>query len=391
MRSPHVRIRTVHAVTIEAVKPKVLCRLVRCASRVLLLVLLFAASAVQAQRVSTGTGFFVTADGFFVTCFHVIVGGGIVSLRNLKGETLPARVVLTDRVNDLALLKAEGSFKPLPVATSTEMRRGAAIVTMGFPNVRQQGIEPKVTDGIINSFSGANNDPRVFQVSAPVQTGNSGGPLVSMEGNVVGIVASKLDAQAIARQTGDIPQNVNYAIKSQFLLELLERAAQNEPKLRAGLVKPLIGEKARVVDIVPALEDAIALVVVANATLTAPRPADGATPDARAAPAPGREAPEAPADPRRDRVARVVAEYRQLQRDLNKLNFDELSLVNQANVLKLMLRFEQGQMLEQRQTELGAITRKIEDLATRKAQTIRRLNELAAEYRQLQGATQGNT
>lgn len=357
----------------------------------LLLVFSLAASVAQAQRVSTGTGFFVTADGFFVTCFHVVVGGGNVNLRNLKGETIPARVVLTDRVNDLALLKAEGSFKPLPVASSSEMRRGAAIVTMGFPNVRQQGIEPKVTDGIINSFSGANNDPRVFQVSAPVQTGNSGGPLVNMEGNVVGVVASKLDAQAIARQTGDIPQNVNYAIKSQFLLELLERAAQNEPKLRAGLVKPLIGEKARVVDIVPALEDAIALVVVGSAALAAPRPADGATPEARPAPAPGREGPEAPADPRRDRVARVVAEYRQLQRDLNKLNFDELSLVNQANVLKLMLRFEQGAVLEQRQTELGAITRKLEDVATRKAQTIRRLNELAAEYRQLQGATQGNT
>ena len=357
--------------------------------RALLLVFIWAAGAAQAQRVSTGTGFFVTADGFFVTCFHVVVGGGDVKLRTLKGETIAARVVLTDRINDLALLKAEGSFRPLPVGTSSDMRRGSAIVTMGFPNVRQQGIEPKVTDGIINSFSGANNDPRVFQVSAPVQTGNSGGPLVSMEGNVVGIVASKLDAQAIARQTGDIPQNVNYAIKSQFLLDLLERAAQNEPKLRAGLVKPLVGEKARVVDIVPALEDAIALVVVGSAALAAPKPAEGASPEAR--PAPGREGPEAPADPRRDRVARLVAEYRQLQRDLNKLNFDELTLVNQANVLKLMSRFEQAPLLEQRQTELGAITRKLEEVATRKAQTIRRLNELAAEYRQLQGATQGNT
>ena len=364
----------------------------RNALRALLLCLFWWAATAHAQRVSTGTGFFVTADGYFVTCFHVVVGGGTITLRNLKGENIPARVVLTDRVNDLALLKAEGSFKPLPVGSSADMRRGAAIVTMGFPNVRQQGIEPKVTDGIINSFSGANNDPRVFQVSAPVQTGNSGGPLVNMEGNVVGIVASKLDAQAIARQTGDIPQNVNYAIKSQFLLELLERAGAGEPRLRAGLVKPLAGEKARVVDIVPALEEAIALVVVAGTQPTAPRAPEARAPETQSQPAPGREgAPPPTGDERRDKVARVVTEYRQLQRDLNKLNFDELALVNQANVLKLMLRFEQGVANEQRQSELAAITRKLEEVATRKAQTIRRLNDLASEYRQLQGQPQGTT
>jgi len=364
----------------------------RRALRALLLAALWVATAAHAQRVSTGTGFFVTADGYFVTCFHVVVGGGTINLRNLKGETIAARVVLTDRVNDLALLKAEGRFKPLPVGPSADMRRGAAIVTMGFPNVRQQGIEPKVTDGIINSFSGANNDPRVFQVSAPVQTGNSGGPLVNMEGNVVGIVASKLDAQAIARQTGDIPQNVNYAIKSQFLLDLLERAGASEPGLRAGLVKLSAGEKARVVDIVPALEEAIALVVVTNSQPTAPRAPEARAPEAQPQPAPGRDGTAAPTgDERRDKVARVVTEHRQLQRDLNKLNFDELALVNQANVLKLMLRFEQGAANEQRQAELAAITRKLEEVATRKAQTIRRLNELAIEYRQLQGPSQGTT
>jgi hypothetical protein len=344
----------------------------------------------QAQRAATGTGFFVTADGYFVTCFHVIVGSQAIALRTLKGQTFTARVVLVDRVNDLAILKAEGAFRPLPIGASTDMRRGAAIVTMGFPNVRQQGIEPKVTDGIINSFSGANNDPRVFQVSAPVQTGNSGGPLMSMEGNVVGVVASKLDAAAVAKLTGDIPQNVNYAIKARYLHELLERAGAAEPKLREGLVKPLVGEKARVVDIVPALEDGIAL-VVARAAATAvarpvePRPADTLTP------APGRDAREAPADPRHERITRLTNEYRQLQRDLGSIGFEEIALVNQANTLKLMLRFEQGPLSAQRQIDLAAVTRKLEEVATRKAETIRRLNELAVEVRQLQGQEKGNT
>ncbi len=348
----------------------------------------------QAQRIATGTGFFVTADGYFVTCFHVIVGSQQIVLRNLKGQTFPARLVLADRGNDLAILKVEGSFRPLPVGASGAMRRGSAIVTMGFPNVRQQGIEPKVTDGIINSFSGANNDPRVFQVSAPVQTGNSGGPLVSMEGNVIGIVASKLDAAAVARQTGDIPQNVNYAIKSQYLHELLERAAAAEPLLREGLVKPFVGEKARVVDIVPALEDGIALVVARNASPTAARPGEGRPGDAAAVPppAPGRESPEAaPPDERRERAARLVTEYRQLQRDLARIGFEEIALVNQANTLKLMLRFEPNAQTEQRQGELAAVTRKLEEVGTRKAEVIRRMNEVAVEVRQLQSQAKGNT
>jgi hypothetical protein len=339
------------------------------------------------QRVATGTGFFITADGYFVTCFHVIVGSQSITLRNLKGQTFAARVVLADRANDLAVLKAEGSFKPLPVGASGDMRRGAGIVTMGFPNVRQQGIEPKVTDGIINSFSGANNDPRVFQVSAPVQTGNSGGPLVNMEGNVVGIVASKLDAAAVARQTGDIPQNVNYAIKSQYLLELLERAGAAEPRLREGLVKPLAGEKPRVVDIVPALEDGIALVVARGIPATVARPADTLTGPAT----PGRDTPETPSDEKRDRLTRLITEYRQLQRDLGRINFEEIAMVNQVNTLKLMLRFEQGPQSEHRQAELAAVTKKLEDIGTRKAETIRRMNELAVEARQLQAQGKGST
>ena len=341
----------------------------------LALVLLLLASSAHAQRVATGTGFFISEDGYFLTCFHVVVGSGAVRLRNLKGETIEARVVATDRVNDLAILKAEGRFRPLPVAPSGEVRRGAAIVTMGFPNVSLQGIEPKVTDGIINSFSGANNDPRVFQVSAPIQTGSSGGPLVNMEGNVVGIVASKLDAQAIARQTGDIPQNVNYAIKSQYLLDLVEQlVAKGTP---INLVAPQRGEKPRVADVVPALEDAIALVIATP-------------PGARPGPAPAPpEADVVPESEKQRRIAQVVAEYRGLQRTLNQLGVNEMNLINQANMLAMMMRMEGGAVRAQRDEELQRLRTQLEDIGTRKAQTVRRMNELAGEYRALQRGPTG--
>lgn len=345
------------------------------AALVLGFVVLLCQTPAHAQRVATGTGFFISEDGYFLTCFHVVVGSGAVRLRNLKGETIEARVVATDRVNDLAILKAEGRFRPLPVAPSGTVRRGAAIVTMGFPNVSLQGIEPKVTDGIVNSFSGANNDPRVFQVSAPIQTGNSGGPLVNMEGNVIGIVASKLDAQAIARQTGDIPQNVNYAIKSQYLLDLVEQLAAKGTQV--SLVAPQRGEKPRVADVVPALEDAIALVI---ATPAGARPAPAPPPS---------DADSAPESEKQRRLALVVSEYRQLQRTLNQLGVNELTLINQANMLSMMMRMEGGAARAQREEELVRLRVQLEDIGTRKAQTVRRMNELAGEYRALQRGAPG--
>ena len=380
--------------------------------------------SVFAQRTSTGTGFFITADGYFITCFHVVVNSGKITLQNLKGDKFDARAIAVDRSNDLALLKVEplasAPFKPLPLVASGDVRRGAAIVTMGFPNINQQGIEPKVTDGIVNSFSGANNDQRVFQISAPVQTGNSGGPLITMEGNVVGVVASKLDAAAMARQTGDIPQNVNYAIKSQHVLDMLEKVATQIPALRDRLARPLSGEKARVSDVVPALEDAIALVLASPAQERvaeraqervqerAPenpqqraqenRPQSQSTDDNSRRPAPGADqrpvppAPDAgtPANPdeRAQRFGRMVAEYRQLQAQVNALNFDELTLLNQANMLKLMLRFDQSPLAAQRQADLTSLQRRLDDVGTKKAEMVKRMNELAAEYRSLQ---QGNT
>ncbi len=393
------------------------------------------AGGVHAQRASTGSGFFITEDGYFITCFHVVVNSGKITLRNLKGETFEARAIAVDRSNDLALLKAEVSsgvrFKPLPLAASGDVRRGAAIVTMGFPNINQQGIEPKVTDGIINSFSGANNDARVFQISAAVQTGNSGGPLITMDGNVIGVVASKLDAQAMARQTGDIPQNVNYAIKSQYVLDMLDKVAAQIPAVRDGLARVQSGEKARVSDVVPALEDAIALVLATPAHLTqrapesgsqsqsqadgAAKPAPGAVPGpaTRANPAPSNPSavpspvpspapssaspvppPDSTPDERAWRAGRMVAEYRQLQQLLNALNFDELTLINQANMLRMMLRFDQGPgggIAGQRQSDLTAIQRRLDDIGTKKAETVKRMNDLSVEYRQLQTGPGGNT
>jgi hypothetical protein len=91
---------------------------------------------------------------------------------------------------------------------------------VGYPHVSIQGGEPKITDGLISSLSGMGDDPRLFQISVPVQPGNSGGPLVTFDGNVIGIVSAQLNALAMAKAGAGLPQNVNYAVKSNYIFEL---------------------------------------------------------------------------------------------------------------------------------------------------------------------------
>ena len=146
-------------------------------------------------QVKSGTGFFITDDGYFLTCCHVIKGASHISIRS--GQALyPATLVRADSQNDLALLKVSGTFRSLPVAPPTSVKLGDPVFTIGFPNVDLQGFEPKLTKGDVSSMAGGRDDPRYFQISVPVQPGNSGGALVNTVGNVVGIVSDRLSDSA---------------------------------------------------------------------------------------------------------------------------------------------------------------------------------------------------
>src|SRR5690606_3977117 len=106
--------------------------------------------------------------------------------------------------------------------TSGGIPIGAEVCTVGFPNVFLQGTAPKASKGIINSLKGRQDDPRYFQISAEINPGSSGGALVNVQGEVVGVVTALLDAAVSASVTGALPQNVNYAVKSSYLITLLE-------------------------------------------------------------------------------------------------------------------------------------------------------------------------
>ena len=137
------------------------------------------------------------------------------------------------------------------------MRLGSTVATGGFPNVGLQGFAPKLARGEIAALSGAQDDARYFQIRVPVQPGNSGGALVDERGNVVGVVSAKLSARAALAASGALPENVNYAVKSSYLLSFLESVPEVSAKLKEPNTREMKFE-----DVVKVAEQAAVLLLV---------------------------------------------------------------------------------------------------------------------------------
>ena len=182
--------------------------------------------ATKSVRAKSGTGFVVSANGHIVTNNHVIDGCSDLK-GNLTGEAaMVLRVVSSDANNDLALLQAPSTatFKEFARIRDRSIRSGDSVVAIGFPYHGLLTSDFTVTTGIVSSLSGMRNDSRFLQISAPVQPGNSGGPLFDTTGQIVGVVTGKLDALRIAVATGNIPENINFAIKTGALRDFLDNS-----------------------------------------------------------------------------------------------------------------------------------------------------------------------
>ena len=158
---------------------------------------------------STGTGFFASENGYLITNAHVVDGCRTVRASGVGTLSM----IATDEESDLALYVS--SEKPRAFARlrgGRGARTGEAVVAIGFPLTGLLSTDPIVTTGIISALSGIRNDRRTIQITAPVQPGNSGGPLLGENGSVVGVVVGKLNAIKVAEVIGDIPQNVNFAV-----------------------------------------------------------------------------------------------------------------------------------------------------------------------------------
>lgn len=170
---------------------------------------------------ASGSGIILNKEGFLVTNYHVIDGANVIDVFiNINGKTqkYTAREVVSDKQNDLSILKIDvkkGSISPPPFSVSYTVKDvGTSVFALGYPMSDLLGEELKVTDGIISSKSGYQGDITTYQISAPIQPGNSGGPLFAKDGSLIGITnAGVPDAQ-----------NVGYAIKATYLRTLIDSA-----------------------------------------------------------------------------------------------------------------------------------------------------------------------
>ena len=179
---------------------------------------------------SSGSGFFVSPDGWILTNEHVVGSSTLVDLRLPDGKIHQAKVVKTDEAADLALLKVDlASASWLAVSKGeNDLQLGRTVLTVGYPSPWVQGVEPKYTDGKISAASGIGDRKDSYQTTVPVQHGNSGGALVdAATGWVVGVVNARLED---ARGSAD---NVSYSIKGKIVRTFLE----SDPDAKSAVEK----------------------------------------------------------------------------------------------------------------------------------------------------------
>lgn len=172
----------------------------------------------------SGTGFALN-NGYIATNYHVVENANTITVQGVRGnanEKYSASIIATDKVNDLALIQIKDSrfsgFGQIPYRVKTSTSDvGEDIFVLGYPLITTMGNEIKLTTGVISSKTGFMGDVALYQISAPIQPGNSGGPLFDNQGNLIGIVNAKHKGA----------ENVGYAIKASYLNNLVESVTNN--------------------------------------------------------------------------------------------------------------------------------------------------------------------
>ncbi len=158
-----------------------------------------------------------------------------VVLITTSGQQIRAWAVIRDEASDIALLEVSDSYKlppALPLATS-QPQLGTSVFTVGFPRIDVMGSTPKLSDGVISDVNGLDGDPGSYQTTVPIQPGNSGGPLLNMRGEVVGVVRSMLGMTDETHDRILVLKNASCARKIEFVKELSALLPRHDPVIRA--------------------------------------------------------------------------------------------------------------------------------------------------------------
>jgi S1-C subfamily serine protease len=181
------------------------------------------------EGASSGTGYAISSNGYIVTNHHVTNGATSIKIRGVNGDfskTYTAKVIIEDKNNDLSIIKIDDpSFTSLGTIPYIIANRasdvGSSVFVLGYPLRATMGDEVKLTNGIVSSKSGFQGDVTSYQITAPVQPGNSGGPLFDDKGSIIGIINAK--------HVG--AENASYAIKASYLMNLID-LMPTPPKLQ---------------------------------------------------------------------------------------------------------------------------------------------------------------
>ena len=222
-------------------------------------------------EISQGTGFLIGSDGHILTCAHVL-GDKKEATITLDGKREHADVIKSDDKADLALLKLRDKLPESATVLTFRDRThaysmGEDVFTIGYPLSRILGNSARMTKGLLSATTGLRDDPNQIQVSAEIQPGNSGGPLLDHEGHVIGVVQQTMNPWRVAQATGgSLPQNINFAIKNDPILDFLkiadldmyaklrfdqvgslEKAVHAVAKVQAGIIDDTAGSDKMVV------------------------------------------------------------------------------------------------------------------------------------------------
>ncbi|MEW8403997.1 MAG: tetratricopeptide repeat-containing serine protease family protein [Candidatus Thiodiazotropha taylori] len=192
----------------------------------------------KTERIKTGTGFVLNSKGHVATSYHVVDDCQQIKAKRLpkvgikpwhidwdtgRTEYINVKLLSYDKANDLAILAFPGEYENyvyLEIKNTPQL--GSQIVVAGFPVPEVLSDDLRISVGEINSLEGIKGDDTKYQISASIQKGNSGGPLLNKYGNVIGVIHSTIDTGKFMKYIGDVPQNLNFAVDIKYLVELLE-------------------------------------------------------------------------------------------------------------------------------------------------------------------------
>jgi hypothetical protein len=196
--------------------------MIRIPAVVLCIELLASTALAQSTDLFIGTG--VSFGGAnILTNAHVVEGCPEVKVQIATDPPEMGTVTARDPKNDLAIVQIKSAARPVVAfREGAPVRVGETVHALGYPLAGLLASSVSLSVGIVNALAGLGDDSRFLQISAPVQPGNSGGPLLDASGHLVGIVTKKLDALWVARYSGDIPQNVNFALKAEVAKAFLQ-------------------------------------------------------------------------------------------------------------------------------------------------------------------------